>query len=110
MKKTMLPALLLATLLSGAASAAEKSKEPVVTAPPPPEELTQGEEVAPKVTIVRREWATIAEYSVGGQVYAVKISPTGGFPYYLYDSDGDGSLETRRDGEPELMQWKVLTW
>ena len=73
----------------------------------------QGELLEPQVTIVRRGWATIEEYAVGGRIYAVKIVPTVGPPYYMYDSDGDGSLETRREvteGVPELNRWKILTW
>lgn len=106
--------LLLACFLSLTAVAAKNEKKPVVTAPPPPQSLKPQEEgIEPKVSIVRRGWATIEEYSIAGQVYAVKITPSAGPSYYLYDSDGDGSLETRRDVNPEmpeLNQWRILTW
>jgi hypothetical protein len=106
--------MLLACLLVIDAAWAKDEKKPVVTAPPPPETLKpQAEGVEPRVSIVRRGWATIEEYSVAGQVYAVKITPTVGVAYYLYDSDGDGSLETRRDVNPEmpeLNRWRILTW
>ena len=81
--------------------------------PPPPEALTKGKDIQPKVTIFKREWATFEEFSVHGQVYAVKVTPSVGPPYYLYDSDGDGSLETRHDllrDVPQTQQWKILTW
>lgn len=95
-------------------ASAQDQDPPIVTPPPPPEALMpQTGSVEPKVSIVRREWATIEEYSVSGQVYAVKITPTVGPSYYLYDSDGDGSLETRRDVNPEMPEinrWRILTW
>lgn len=87
--------------------------KPTVTPPPPPEELTQGESVEPTVTIVERSWATIEEYSIDGRVYAVRVTPAVGRPYYFYDSDGDGSMETRLEvtqGAPEINRWKILTW
>ncbi|MDQ6954035.1 MAG: DUF2782 domain-containing protein [Mariprofundaceae bacterium] len=43
--------------------------------------------------------ARITEYSIRGQVYSIKVQPTGGFPaYYLEDSDGDGTLNKRLPG------------
>lgn len=101
-------------LLGANIALAEEKSGPIVTAPPPPEALLPQEgAVEPKVSIITREWATIEEYSIGGQVYAVKITPTIGPAYYLYDSDGDGSLETRTDVNPEmpeLNRWRILTW
>jgi len=106
--------LLLASLCAGPLHAqTSKDKEPVVTPPPPPAELSKGEAVEPTVTIVRRDWAEIEEYSVNGRVYAVKIKPAIGPAYYLYDSDADGSLETRIDAglaDPPINRWKILSW
>ena len=100
-------------LLAGAAWA-QKDK-PVITPPPPPEELTQGETLEPQVSIVQRDWGTIEEYSVNGQVYAVKITPAVGLPYYFYDSDGDGTFDMRHAAEqgiemPEINRWKIFSW
>lgn len=105
----LLPGLL--SVLIGPAAATEQ--EPVITAPPPPEELTLGEEVTPSVTIVERPWAMIEEYSVNGQVYAVKITPVVGPAYYLYDADGGGELDTRIEAlgaTPRINQWKIISW
>ncbi|MEX0732530.1 MAG: DUF2782 domain-containing protein [Aquisalimonadaceae bacterium] len=92
---------------------AQEGRAPVITAPPPPEELTLGEELTPRVTIVERTWATIEEYSVNGRVYAVKITPAIGPAYYLYDADGDGELGTRIEavgGAPDINQWRIIEW
>jgi len=111
--KAVLPIAVLAIALSGNALAADKNKAPEVTPPPPPEQLTKGKQIKPTVTIVKRKWATIEEYSIGGQIYAVKITPNKGAPYYLYDSNGDGVLDVREDilGAPKAInRWKIITW
>ncbi len=70
------------------------------------------QELQPEVTIVHRGKETIEEYRVGGQLYMVKITPSSGVPYYLMDTDGDGSLETRRNDleNPSVVQWRIFTW
>jgi len=92
--------------------------------PPPPMESQEGQESSapppseeegapePAVTIIKRPEATIEEYRVNGQLYMVKITPTKGYPYYLIDSDGDGSFETRRNelDNPPVTVWKILRW
>lgn len=103
------------TLLAGVNLVfAEEKTEPIVTAPPPPEALLpQADGVEPKVSIISRDWGTIEEYSINGQVYAVKITPRVGPPYFFYDSDGDGNLELRTDinpEAPEINRWKILNW
>jgi len=44
----------------------------------------------------------IQEYSNGIEVYKVKITPRKGRPYYLVDSDGNGSLDQ--------VQWILYRW
>ncbi|MDN5872005.1 MAG: DUF2782 domain-containing protein, partial [Nitrococcus sp.] len=85
-----------------------QSQLPNVVPPPPPEELTKGEKIEPGVTIVEREWAEFREFSAHGRVYAVKVIPHWGPPYWLYDSNGDGTLEMRGDFVneiPSTVQW-----
>jgi len=100
-------------LLSGTAQAQQEAPPP----PPMPEEgvvdnQPGGEDLQPEVTITKRGGDTIEEYSAGGQVYMVKITPSKGRPYYLIDSDGDGSLETRRNelDDPEVVKWRIFSW
>lgn len=104
-----------ATLAADAAAtqASQKPEAPKVIPPPPPQELTKGKEIKPEVTIVQRKWAKFKEYSIGGRVYAVEVTPRWGPPYWLYDSDGNGTLEMRGDvlhQYPQTVQWKILTW
>lgn len=85
------------------------------TPPPLPAQAVDplpGEELQPEVTIIRRGQDVIEEYRVDGQLYMVKITPSRGLPYYLIDSDGDGSLETRRNelDNPEVVKWRIFSW
>lgn len=104
------------TVLAADATTAQTSQKPNaprVVPPPPPQELTKGKEIKPGVTIVHRNWAEFKEYSIGGRVYAVEVTPRWGPPYWLYDSDGNGTLEMRGDvlhQYPQTVQWKILTW
>ncbi|WP_019398313.1 DUF2782 domain-containing protein [Pseudoxanthomonas sp. GW2] len=50
------------------------------------------------------------EYRVAGQLRMVRITPVRGPAYYLYDRDGDGTLD--RDDAEDLPQvyWKLFSW
>jgi len=80
--------------------------------PIPPK--VEGEDPEAEVNIRRRGSQTIEEYSIGGRTYMVKIIPDKGIPYFYFDSDGDGRLESKV-GE-DLMepvkpaQYKLLEW
>lgn len=65
------------------------------------------------INIIKREDKTIETHSVNGIVYKVKVTPNNGPAYYLYDTDGDGSLETRSNrelSETTVQQWKIFEW
>jgi hypothetical protein len=80
---------------------------PEATPPAESDEL-----IEPQVTILRRGQDLVEEYRVSGLLYMVKITPSKGYPYFLIDSDGDGSLETRRSelSNPEIPQWVLFRW
>lgn len=110
MSVRLLPLLV---LLSGSAYAAEESFAPVPSPPPLPESVPEAESgLEPEVVIKKREDDVIEEYRINGQLYMVKITPSKGAPYYLIDSDGDGSLETHRGelGHPNINVWPILRW
>ncbi len=67
----------------------------------------------PEVTIVRRVEGTIEEYRLHGRLYMVRVIPKRGFPYFLVDSDGDGSLDQRfndLDTGLAIPAWVILQW
>ncbi len=91
------------------AAATDESGRPL---PIPPK--VEGEDPEAEVNIRRRGDRTIEEYSIDGRIYMVKITPDNGIPYFYFDSDGDGRLESKI-GE-DLMepikpaQYKLLEW
>jgi len=74
-----------------------------------PEDLPDGAEVHSYTR--KDDGAVITEFSVKGRVYMVKVQPAGDFPpYYLYDRDGDGTLEQRLPGgykRPSPPMWVI---
>jgi len=67
----------------------------------------------PDVKIIKKDNATIHEYRVNDQLYMVKVIHGIGPPYYMIDTDGDGSLESRYNNlEPGIMvpQWMIYRW
>lgn len=88
--------LLLASLLAFAPLAA-LAEEPV-----------SGE---PDVTIRQDGDKTIAEYRVNGFLYAVKVTPKVGKPYFLVRADGSDGNFVRSD-QPDMLipAWEIFSW
>jgi len=67
----------------------------------------------PDVRIEQYENRMVEEYSVNGNVYMLKITPSSGAPYYLLDPTGTGDLQWRRDDggmEHRVPQWSLFQW
>ncbi len=65
----------------------------------------------PDVTIRQDGDRTIEEYRVNGFLYAIKIIPKVGAPYFLVAVDDDGSFV--RADQPQGMRipsWKIFEW
>lgn len=115
MKPTWIALLFTGVLLGTTAFA---QQEPPATAdpaaPPPIPPKVPGEEVEPSVVITEREGERIEEYSQGGRVYMIKITPVKGPAYYYLDEDGDGQLELRESDRKlnpvRPVFWKVKEW
>jgi hypothetical protein len=96
------------------------AEEPPVLEPLPDEAslpastgISDESQMQPEVTITKRDDAVVHEYRMNGQLYMVKIIPSHGYPYYLMDSDGDGSLESRYNQiDPDLVvpRWMIFRW
>ncbi len=70
-------------------------------------------DIAPSVTIQDHDNRTVEEYSVNGNTYMIKVTPTVGAPYYLVDTDGSGDMQWRRNSpgmETQPPQWTLLSW
>ncbi|BAZ92767.1 hypothetical protein TspCOW1_23770 [Thiohalobacter sp. COW1] len=115
MRRTAL--LTSALLFSITAHGQPQSEEIAPPGLPEPDLPTAGpqdqEAIEPEVTIIRRQDRTVEEYRINNQLYMIKVTPRKGVPYYLMDSDGDGSLETRRNElDPHLLvpSWIIFSW
>ncbi|MFW5451812.1 MAG: DUF2782 domain-containing protein [Methylophagaceae bacterium] len=78
-----------------------------------PEPLMDGESIEPEVRIIQKEDRLIEEYRVNGQLYMIKVTPAIGIPYYLLDTDGDGSLETQQHELASgllIPNWILFKW
>jgi hypothetical protein len=92
--------------------AEQPAPEPLPNATPPPSSGID-DDLEPEVNIIQREDAVVREYSLSGQIYMIRVEPVRGFPYYLIDTDGDGSLDARRRQiDPELVvpNWMIYRW
>ena len=98
--------------------------QPVPDPPAPPPTVTSGEVMPPasadqplgppQITIMRRGNNRIKEYRLNGHLYAVKITPDNGAPYYLIDVDGDGHMEGRfldnNNDRVMVPMWVLHRW
>ena len=102
--------LLLAGLLTSTITFAADEVPP----PPPPAEALDPNQAEPEdeVTIIRKKETVIEEHRINGRLRYAKITPSKGKPYYLFDSDGDGILDSRHNDldNPPIQQWILFRW
>ena len=75
--------------------------------------LAEEPEPSGEVVIQNQGAGIVEEKRVNGKLYAIRVTPKKGAPYYLVDSDGDGDLETRRnDTDSDLLipAWVIKQW
>ena len=82
--------------------------EPLPEPPPPPPGLALDPALEPQVTITRRGQDKVEEYRVNGKLYAVKVTPPHGVPYWLMDNTGDGVMRRDTlDSGLRVPQWVI---
>lgn len=65
----------------------------------------------PDVTIRTQGDKLIQEYRLNGFLYAIKITPKGGKPYFLVRADGTEANYIRSDAPGMLIpQWEIFSW
>lgn len=64
----------------------------------------------PDVTIRQEGERTVEEYRVNGFLYAVKVTPKHGKPYFLVRADGDSNFI--RADKPDMLipAWEIFRW
>ncbi len=103
--------LLAGTLVMGTALAQEpQGLQPLPEIPPPPG--MPDTTLEPQVTITTRGADTVEEYRIRGRLYAVKVTPPHGKPYYLVDIRGDGQMVRHDDLSPNFMvpMWLIFSF
>ncbi|EJK98988.1 hypothetical protein PflQ2_0054 [Pseudomonas fluorescens Q2-87] len=65
----------------------------------------------PDVTIRTEGDKTIQEYRQNGFLYAIKVTPKNGKPYFLVRADGSDANFIRSD-QPDMLipSWKIFEW
>ncbi|AIR88956.1 DUF2782 domain-containing protein [Pseudomonas cremoricolorata] len=65
----------------------------------------------PEVTIRTEGDRTIQEYRQNGFLYAIKVTPKHGKPYFLVRADGSDGNFVRSD-QPDMLipSWKIFEW
>ena len=65
----------------------------------------------PDVTIRQEGDKTVEEYRLNGFLYAIKVTPENGAPYFLVAVDDDGNF-TRADSPNgmRIPSWKIFEW
>ena len=86
--------------------------EPLPEPPPPPPGLKPDPALEPQVTITTRGENKVEEYRINGRLYAMKVTPPHGKPYFLIDNNGDGQMVRRDSLDPGLRvpQWVIRTF
>lgn len=111
----LIPSLLLAwpALAQDEAPPSDAPPPPPIREPMPPKVQDPDEQIQPQVVIRREDDRIVEEYSSGGSVYMIRVTPLDGGPsYYLVDSDGDGVMDDRHDGMDPVKPayWKIAEW
>lgn len=64
---------------------------------------------AEQVTRTEANGDQITEYRIAGQLRAVQVVPSRGPAYFLYDRNGDGSIDGDRDDVPQTY-YRLFGW
>ena len=94
-----LNSLLLAALLAAAPLGAFAEEEQDVTP-----------SATPDVTIRTEGERTVEEYRINGFLYAIKVTPKVGKPYFLVRADGDNNFIRSDNPDMLIPQWEIFRW
>jgi hypothetical protein len=110
--------ILLALAAACVTASAQEDKRPrpaelqsLPDAPPPP--TIEGDpSLEPQVTIIQKDGAKIEEYRIRGKLFAMKVTPAAGPPYFLVDDQGDGQFIRRDNLDTGLRvpRWVIVTF
>lgn len=64
----------------------------------------------PDVTIRTEGERTVEEYRINGFLYAIKVTPKVGKPYFLVRADGDSNFIRSDNPDMLIPQWEIFRW
>ncbi|MCL7461345.1 DUF2782 domain-containing protein [Pseudomonas sp. NW5] len=64
----------------------------------------------PEVTIRQEGDRTVQEYRINGFLYAIKVTPKTGKPYFLVRADGDNNFIRADHPDRLIPQWEIFRW
>ena len=70
-------------------------------------------EPEPEVVITPSDDNRVKEYRVNGRLYMIEVTPSKGPHYFLVDTNGDGTLDSRQGGAAtniQIPRWILLSW
>ena len=78
--------------------------------PPGIAEVTPAAE--PEIIIREQQDRTIQEYRINGYLYAIKVTPKRGKPYYLVSADGGDFIRIDDPTSSQILvpRWKIFEW
>lgn len=83
----------------------------VLAAAPFAAQASDAPSAEPDVTIRQDGDRTVEEYRVNGFLYAIKVTPKGGKPYFLVRADGSDGNFVRSDSPDMLIPaWEIFSW
>lgn len=65
---------------------------------------------AEESTRTERNGDVITEFRIAGQLRAVRVQPSRGPVYYLYDRDGDGNIDARGQDNAPQTYFRLFEW
>jgi hypothetical protein len=104
------PLFFLALFAAGALAQGRPPKLEPLPEPPPPPAIPGPDE--PQVRIPVQEADKVEEIREGGRVVMLKVTPPGGKPYYLVDTNGSGNWMRRDslDDGVHVPMWPIKTF
>lgn len=74
----------------------------------PPEEMLAKDAV--QATRTEANGDVVTEYRSGSRLTLVKVVPTHGVSYYIYDRNGDGRVDEKDNNGGPLTYYKLFSW
>lgn len=89
---------------------AAEARKPTEAPLPPTVAVDADSQAEPEIRIIQKTDQKVEEYRMNGRLYAIKVTPKIGLPYYLVDEDGSGKMNriATRNDRLIIPQWVLV--